>query len=340
MSSELECRYLGLTLSSPVVVGACPLTLVPESLRQMAGCGAGAVVLPSIFQEQIEQRDVPQFASGSSDSLQSYNGGPDWYLTLLRSAKQAVAIPVIASLNGYAEGDWLDFATAIQAAGADALELNVQPVITSPQQTGTEIESLLCDLVRRVCRTVSIPVAVKLTRHYTNPANMAQRLQQAGAAGLILFAHEVKWEVAADRLHWTPHWELTPIDSLGSTLAGIIQTRVAPLDLSIAASGGVRSAEDAVKAMIAGADVVMITSEIYRTGPEAICKIASGLDRYLQTSGYHSLADLHAARPVPQPRLTTEARRDYLNPLTRSDKYRDPTPESGHPTGDRFGHRD
>jgi dihydroorotate dehydrogenase (fumarate) len=347
MSSKTACEYLKIPLASPVIVGACPLTMEPELLRQMIVCGAGAIVLPSIFQEQIadqgELQNNPLSAPEPNPChphQQSYNGGPDKYLTIIQEVKRHAFVPVIASMNGYCDGGWLDFAKRIEASGADALELNVQPVITSAQQTAEEIEARLCELLRKVCNSVPIPVAVKMTRHFNNVANMAHRIRLAGAAGVVLFAHELQWEVAIDRLRWTTRWELTPVDSLGATVAGIVQARVGGLDLSLAASGGVRTAEDAVKVMIAGADVVMITSEIYRAGPDAIRKMVHGIERYLETGGFDSIAQFQRSRPVPETRSQRMIRLDYLEPLTRSSQYSDPTPVVEPQTGDRYGHQD
>lgn len=346
MADKTDCEYLTLPLHSPVVVGACPLTMGPESLRQMIACGAGAVVLPSIFQEQIAVTD--QFSGdrpspASSDlelDQQIYNAGPDKYLTVIQETKRLASVPVIASMNGYCDGAWLDFARRIEASGADALELNVQPVIADPRESAEEIETKLVELVRKVCASVAIPVAVKTTRNFTNLANLVLRIQSAGAAGVVLFAHEVRWDVAINKLQWTAQWELTPIDSLGATVSGLIQTRVVGLDLSIAASGGVRTAEDAIKVMIAGADVVMITSEIYRAGPDAISGIVNGIERYLEISGYPTFAHFREARPTPVLRSHGAVRGDYLAPLTRSADYRDPTPVVPMQTGDQYGHQD
>lgn len=344
MSSAINCVYLKIPLNSPVIVGACPLTLVPESLRQMVNCGAGAVVLPSIFQEQFDYQaeipPLPQIRVGENIQQEIYNGGPDKYLASIQEIKRLVSVPVIASMNGYCDGDWLDFAKRIETSGADALELNVQPLITNRQQTAEEIESQLCALVQRICESIKIPVAVKMSRHFTSVANVAHRIRLAGAAGVVLFAHETKWEVAINRLQWTTHWELTPIDSLGSTVAGLIQAKVGGLDLSIAASGGIRTAEDAIKVMIAGADAVMITSEIYRAGPAAIRKIVHGIERYLEAGNYESLARFQQSRPAPESRSQRMMRLDYLEPLTRSVEYADPTPVVEQQTGDRFGHQD
>ena len=346
MSSNITCEYLNIPLKSPVIVGACPLTLVPESLRQMVDCGAGAIVLPSIFQEQLDEQaensKVPHSAKSVNENLQQdgYNGGPDKYLASIQEIKRLLSVPVIASMNGYDAGDWLNFAKRIEASGADALELNLQPLMASPEQAAEEIESKLCEIVHTVCESVSIPVAVKMTRHFTSVANVAHRVRLAGANGVVLFAHEPQWEVTIDRLAWTTHWELTPVDSVGPTIAGIVHAKAGGLDLSIAASGGIRTAEDAIKAMIAGADVVMITSEVYRVGPAAIRKMVHGIERYLEAGRIDSLAQFQQSRPVPELRTQRMMRFDYLDPLTRSAEYIDPTPVVERQTGDRYGHQD
>jgi len=353
MASRTACEYLKLPLSSPVVIGACPLTLEPEKLRQMIDCGAGAVVLPSLFQEQLSaQGQVPidphsAFELAAQDFRQQvYNGGPDQYLNSLQDIKRVSTVPIIASLSGYSAGPWLDFAQRIAASGADALELNLQPVIAGPQQTAEEIETEIGQIVQQVCQSVTIPVAVKTTRHFTNVAHLVQRIRIAGAAGAVLFAHESHWDVALDRLQWTTRWELTPIDSVAATIAGIVQARMGQAstgsgDLSIAASGGICTAEDALKALLAGADVVMITSEIYRSGPSAISRIVQGVERYLATHGFGSIHELQCARPVPQTRTQRLHRQtNYLDPLTASKNYQDPTPVPHPQTGGKYGHRD
>ena len=343
-SPRTACEYLKLSLSSPVVVGACPLTLDPEKLRQMIAAGAGAVVLPSLFQEQLTaQGQLPLDPVASSElashdlKQQIYNGGPDHYLSSIPEIKRISTVPVIASLSGYSAGPWLDFAQRLASSGADALELNIQPVSNDPEQSAGEIEAEIAKITQRVCQSVNLPVAVKLTRHLTNAAHTVRRVRLAGAAGVVLFAHETHWDVALDRLQWTTRWELTPVDSAAATIAGIAQARSGATDLSIAASGGVRTAEDALKAMIAGANVVMITSEVYRSGASAISRLVQGVERYLDAHGFASLAAFFAARPTP---LARNQRLDYLNPLTASKNYHDPSPVTEQQTGDRYGHRD
>ncbi len=344
MASRTACEYLNLPLSSPVVVGACPLTMELEKLRQMIDCGAGAVVLPSLFQEQLTaQGELPLdpgagFELASQDFRQQvYNGGPERYLSRIQEIKRVSTIPLIASLSGYSAGPWLDFAQQLAASGADALELNLQPVITGPEQAAGEIEAEIAKIVQRACLAVTIPVAVKITRHFTNVAHMVQRIRSAGAAGVVLFGHEANWDVALDRLQWSTRWELTPIDSVGATIAGIVQGRMGNPDLSIAASGGIRNAEDALKTLIAGADVVMVASEVYRSGPEAISQIVQGLERFLEARGIGTLREFQQTRPVAQTRFR---RKVYLDPLTVSKNYHDPSPTIHQQTGDKYGHRD
>jgi dihydroorotate dehydrogenase (fumarate) len=238
--------------------------------------------------------------------------------------KRREPVPIIASINGGSDGQWLDYVKRIEKSGADALELNWQPIITDPNESAAEIEKRLCDTVRTICAMVTIPVAVKLNQRFTNLASISHQLKDAGAKGLILFTHVPHWDICIDRMHWTIRWELSPIDSLGGTLEGIIHARTNGLGLSIAASGGVRTAEDAIKSMIAGADVVMLTSEVYREGPAAIRKVVEGIYRYLRTSSHHSLQSFQQARPEVKLSDQRIMRLEYVDPLTRSEYYYDP----------------
>ncbi|MCA9181966.1 MAG: dihydroorotate dehydrogenase-like protein [Planctomycetales bacterium] len=345
MTNALSVNYLGLELSSPVIVGSCPLTIAPEAVRQFVGAGAGAVVLPSMLQEQIvhwqTRADDPLAAltnSGYQPQQDKYNGGVENYLATIAELKKLETIPIIASINGGSAGAWLEYAKHIENSGADALELNWQPIIADPNESAAEVEGQLCDIVRTLSASVTIPVAVKLNQRFTNLASVAHQLMDAGAKGLILFTHVPHWDVSIDRLHWTIRWELSPVDSLGSILEGIVRARTGGLETSISASGGVRTAEDAIKTMIAGADVVMVTSELYRAGPDAIRMIVEGINRYLDTSKFNSLQSFLQGRP-PVP-LSSERlmRMEYVDPLTRSNHYYDPSPVAATQTGDAFGH--
>ncbi len=346
MPSQLAASYLGIALKSPVIVGSCPFTIQPETVRQLVNAGAGAVVLPSMLQEQIVHATMKELdplvaisRSGYQPQQDKYNGGVEGYLATIGELKQQEKIPIFASLNGAADGEWLEYAKRIQASGADGLELNWQPMIPSCDQSADQTEQHLFDMVRRLRASVSIPLAVKLNQRFTNLASVAKKLKDVGADGLILFTHSPAWDVCIDRLHWTIRWELSPIGSLGGILEGIVRARTDQLDLSIAASGGVCTAEDALKSMIAGADVVMVTSEIYREGPDAVRRIVDGLNHFLATSHYSSLREFQLACPPIELGPERLMRLEYVDPLTRSNHYVDPTPTISTQTGDPFGHR-
>ncbi len=345
MTNSLAVKYMGLELSSPVIVGSCPLTISPESVRQFVGAGAGAIVLPSMLQEQIVysqmQSSDPITAIGDSGyqpQQDKYNGGVENYISTIAELKQLERVPVIASLNGGSAGPWIEYAKRIEASGADALELNWQPIFADPRAPAAKVEQTLCDMVASLTSSLTIPVSVKLNQRFTNLASIAHQLQDAGAKGLAMFTHLPSWDVSIDRMHWTIHWELSPVNSLGSILEGLVRARSGGLSLSIAASGGVRTGEDAIKAMIAGAEAVMVTSELYRAGPEAICTIIDGIARYLERSPFDSVEAFQQARPAVQHRGGPMMRLEYIDPLTLSEHYFDPTPVVATQTCDAFGH--
>ncbi|TWU30563.1 dihydroorotate dehydrogenase-like protein [Novipirellula artificiosorum] len=346
MSSDLATTYLGMQLDSPVIVGACHLTIEPETVRQMVFAGAGAVVMPSMMQEQIVYQNLldvdPDTAaqrSGYQPQQDNYNGGPTVYLDTIRELKAHTKVPIIGSLNGTSVGEWMSFATLIEAAGADAIELNFQPRISDPKQSAESIESEMCDMAHKVCESVTIPVAVKMSRRLTNLASCAHRIKNNGAQGVILFAHQPRWDIDIDRMQWTVRWELTPDDWISRTLEGIVRARSGGLGISIAASGGIRTSEDAIKAIIAGADVVMVTSEIFREGPDVIRKILSGLEQFMATKSYGSLKEFKQSRIPVETEASHWRQLEYLEPLTLSKQFVDRTPGMVHDTGDSFGHR-
>lgn len=344
-AEPLSVEYLGLKLQSPVIVGSCPLTIAPESVRQFAVAGAGAIVLPSMLQEQIvhwqAQPDDPATAllkSRYRPQPDKYNGGVENYLHTISDLKKVEKLPIIASLNGGSSGRWLEYAQQIQSSGADALEFHWQPMVATPNECAAEVEQQLCDVVRSLSASLSIPLAVKLNQRFTNLASIAKQLYEAGANGLTLFTHDPCWDVSIERMHWTIRWELSPDSALGGVLEGIVRSRTGGLAMSIAASGGVRTSEDALKAMIAGANVVMVTSEIYRSGPNAIALIVEGIHRYMATSRFNSLQEFQEARP-PVP-LSSERfeRMEIIEPLIRLEHGYDPFPVAAAQTGDAFGH--
>jgi dihydroorotate dehydrogenase (fumarate) len=291
MNATLTASYMGIELKSPIIVGPCPLTLSPQLTSQFIDAGVGAITLPSILQEQLVYASMKQTnpiaaieQSGYCPQQDRYNAGPDEYLKTIQCMKAQNAVPIIASIHGASLGAWLDFVKQVETSGADALELNWQIGRCEPDVTSSQIENRMIEFVRQVRARVTIPIAVKVSDRFPNLTGIAIRLQKEGANGLILFSHRPQWDVDTDRKHWTVRWELTPIGSLGRTIEGIVEVHSADLKVSIAASGGVRSGDDAIKTIIAGSDVAMVVSEVYRQGPDAIREINAGIQRFLRTT--------------------------------------------------------
>lgn len=311
----------------------------------MVDAGAGAIVLPSMLQEQITYDLLKTTHSTDAISMSGYqpqhdryNGGTQNYLKTIRNLKTLCQVPIIGSLNGSSTGPWLEYAIKMQDAGVDALELNWQRRLSDPNESCQAVETQLIELVCELSEHLAIPLAVKLTQQFTNLASIAHKLHAVGVAGLVLFAHRPHWDVSIDRMHWTTSWQLSPANSLGTILEGIVHVRTGGLGLSLAASGGVRTAEDAIKAMIVGADIVMVTSEIYRQGPDAIHKIMLGLSHYLDTSHHESLMAFQQSRPTVERTPEGLVRLDYVDPLTQAEQFIDPTPHVSTSIGDAYGH--
>ncbi|TWU36099.1 beta/alpha barrel domain-containing protein [Novipirellula artificiosorum] len=347
MFGNITARYLGLELKSPVLVGSSSLARDPEAVRDLWLAGAGAIVLPSLFEEQVmEQR----FGSDHRESIHhpynerlsyghvatNYNGGTERYLELIAELKRTSLIPIIANLNGFTHGQWLSIASEIERAGAAAIELVVDCDITDPNTRGEQIEQCLIDCVAEVCDQVAIPVSVKLSSFHTSIANLTRRIADAGAKGVVCFAHAPAWRVETECIDTTLHWSLTAAGNINPTIAGLIRARGAGASMDIAASGGICSTDDFVRSVIAGADVAMMTSAVYRSGPSAITKVVNGLQNYLSRSGFASFAEFAAARP----KLHACMRSSYLRGISEIDRYHDPTPQPTTVTGDRYGHLD
>lgn len=341
----LMASYLGMSLRSPIIVGSCPMTLQPESVRQLSLAGAGAIVLPSLFEEQIvrhrrhhgETISHPEspVEDGSYEQMaDNYNGGLLGYLAAITTHKRTADVPIIASLNGRADGHWLDFAVELQRAGADAIELMLEPEFIEPSLGGERIEQKLVTCVTSVCDQVSIPVSVKLSQYHTNLSNLAQQLTAAGAAGIVGFAHATTWEISTEQIQTSIQWSLTHAGYINPTIDGMIRLRAGEPAISLAASGGICSAQDVCRTVIAGADVAMVTSEIYRAGPDAVEAILTGLRNFLNLHHFDSFAEFVNSRPKP-PLCFRQSR---LASMTQSQRFEDPTPEVPHHSGDRWGH--
>jgi dihydroorotate dehydrogenase (fumarate) len=306
---DLSTTYLGLRLRNPLVPSATPLGRSLDNLRQMEDAGASAVVLPSLFEEQIvgESRELDYFLTHGTYSYaealtyfpepSTFALTPERYLEHLRQAKQALDIPIIGSLNGVSNGGWVESATAIQQAGADAVELSLYYVPTDPLLTSIEIEDEFVDTLRAIKHSVSVPVAVKLSPYFTNLAGLAHRLDEAGADGLVLFNRFQQPDVDLDELAIVSRPTLSPSgdeQSLRLPLCwiGILDGRVRA---SLAASSGIHSARDVLKLLMVGADVTMLASELLLGGIPRLSAIRDDLVTWLVEHDYTSIAQLQGS---------------------------------------------
>ncbi len=303
MSISLKTEYLGLNLNNPIVASASPLTGNVESLVQLEKAGAAAVVLPSLFEEQIEHeaQEVHHLLAFGAEStpeainyfpeLASYNTGPDTYIQLIKDAKQVLGIPVIASLNGISRGGWVRYAKLIQSAGADALELNIYFVPTDANVSGDEVEQRYIDLVRDVREVVSLPLSVKISPYFSSPANMANKLIKAGANGLVLFNRFVQPDIDLETMQMVSQLELSQSSEARQALQwiGVLHNRI---NASLAATGGIHAREDLIKLLLVGADVVMIASSLIKKGPSHVSKLIEGLYDWLGGYEYASVGQM------------------------------------------------
>ncbi|MGB8021058.1 MAG: dihydroorotate dehydrogenase-like protein [Candidatus Nanopelagicales bacterium] len=301
MSVDLTSTYLGLTLRNPVVASPGPVTGDPDQWRALDDAGVGAIVLPSLFEEEIESdswwisdlldagRDVVAEASDYLPEFEDYSIGPDRFLDLVTRAKQTVGVPVIASLNGTSPGGWVHYASRLVDAGADAIELNVYDVITDPSVAGAMVEDRVVDLVRTVRSQVPVPLAVKIGPWFSALANMATKLAAAGADGLVLFNRLYQPDIDLAGPSVQPKLTLSMPGNVRQSVAwiGILSGQV---PLSLAASGGVDSSEDVVKLILAGADATMTTASLLRHGAGHVEHLVTGLAAWLEERGYQSVA--------------------------------------------------
>ncbi len=303
MSADLRTRYLGLELKNPIVAAASPLTSSLDGLKRLEDAGVAAVVLPSLFEEQIEHdemaahdlllsgADLSPEARGFFPEMQHYNTGPDSYLKLIGEAKRSLALPVIPSLNGYTPGGWTQIAKQFEQAGADAIELNIYFLATGLDDSSAEVEQRYIDLVASVSSMVSIPVAVKVSPYFSAMANMAARLAAAGASGLVLFNRFLQPDILLEELEVAPHLVLSTSDELRLALRWIAILR-GRVKASLAGTGGAHTPEDVLKLLLAGADCAMVASSLLRKGPKHIATLVSGVEKWLTAREYASVEQM------------------------------------------------
>jgi dihydroorotate dehydrogenase (fumarate) len=312
---DVTTSYLGMRLKSPLVASASPLCESVDNIRQMEDLGMAAVVLPSLFEEQLTlesqalDSDLSRGALSYGESLTyfpemtAYNLGPDGYLELIRKAKAAVSIPVIASLNGTSLNGWARYARQMESAGADAVELNIYSLVTDPGQTSSQVEQDYCDLVKQVKQSVGIPVAVKLSHFFSALANMAKHLDKAGADALVLFNRFYQPDFDVEALEVVPSLVLSNSYELLLRIhwVAVIYGHV-KADLGV--TGGVHTAQDVLKSMMAGARVAMMTSALLKNGLQHTAEVLQDLKAWMEEHEYESIAQMQGSMSrasVPDP---------------------------------------
>jgi dihydroorotate dehydrogenase (fumarate) len=324
---DLTTRYLGLELSNPLVASAGPLTGELDNIRRLEDAGAGAVVMPSIFEEQIEQEQdlINEFTTAGVDSFPealtyfpaqaTYAMDPQHYVDLVRRAVEAVDIPVVASLNGITNHGWTNYARQLQEAGASAIELNIYFIPSDLSLSGTEVEQRYIDILKAVKEVVSCPVAVKIGPYFSAVGHMAHRLDQAGADGLVLFNRFYQPDIDLGQLALVSNIELSQPYEIRLPLlwVGILSGRI---NASLAASTGVQGVDEVVKYLLAGADVVMTTSSLLRHGVGHVSQILDGLEAWLAARELDTLETIRGRmshRNIDDP--TTFERANYIKML-------------------------
>jgi dihydroorotate dehydrogenase (fumarate) len=312
---DLTTRYLGLTLESPIVCSSSPMMQEIDNLRRMEDAGASAVVLHSLFEEQItlESQDLDRNLFHGTESyaealsyfpeMESFEIGPEAYLEHVRKAKEALSIPVVASLNGISTGGWVDWARRIEAAGADAIELNTYFMPTDIEVSGSQLEEMYLELVRDVKGSVKIPVAVKLSPFFSSIPNFCASLDALGVDGLVMFNRFYQPDFDLERLEVVPRLTLSSPSELlmrlhwVAVLAGRIKA-------DMAVTGGVHGATDVIKSMMAGAKVAMMTSALLEHGIDHLRTVRHELEQWLEANEYPSIALMQGSlsqRKVAEP---------------------------------------
>ena len=313
---NLTTNYLGMLLKNPIVASSSPLSHSVDSIRRLEDAGAAAVVMYSLFEEQIGfdsyyidyhlTQGIDSYAEAISyfPDMQSYNVGPDEYLNLIRRAKEAVSIPIIGSLNGASVGGWTDYATLIEEAGADALELNIYYLPANTGIKGSDVEALYLDILTAVREVVTIPVAIKLSPFFSSIANMASCLSEQGADGLVLFNRFYQPDFDLENLEVAPRLVLSNSNELRLPLrwVAILYGRV---NADLAITSGVHTSQDVVKGLMAGAKVTMMASELLQNGVRRIGQVLNEVVTWLTEREYESVTQMigsmsqkHCAEPA------------------------------------------
>ncbi len=347
MSIDLTTDYGGLKLNSPVVVGACPLTAEEQSHGAIAAAGAGAIVLPSLFQEQVllwnervghpfTEHDQKLLARSKRVPSDASGHNAETYLALVNRASVQSSIPIIASLNGESGGNWLDFAGELQEAGAAAIEFNVHHPPPNEYAGPRELEDAIVNLVAEIDAAITIPLFVKLDRYYTSPSHLAHRLL-SGAQGLVLFGRAPDVDICLDSFQLKTCWGLTQAGSIVQSLGKIMRIHSYCPAMPLAACGGIGTPSDVIRVLLAGADVAMVTSAVYREGPNVIRTLVDGLRMFMDKHHLKSILELEMKRPIEFD--SEEQRQNYIKTLSKRLEAGEVLHDTANAVqGDRWGH--
>lgn len=306
---NLNVNYLGLDLKNPVIVSSSGLTSSLDKIKFLEKSGAGAVVLKSLFEEQIMHEsasinyyDYPE----ANDYIAEYNRlhNIEQYMYLIADAKRECKIPIIASINCLSSGEWIEFARKIEAAGADALELNIFLLPTDKDKRSQEIEDKYLDIVSKVCDSVTIPVAVKLGPHFTNILHIVKEIYYHGAKGVIMFNRLYEPDIDINKMHLVSSDVFSSSTDLRTNLRWLALSSASVPEIDYAASTGIHDAESALKSLLAGASVVEVCSAIYKEGEGVIAKINEGISVWMETHSYSRISDFVGAlnyKNIPNP---------------------------------------
>ena len=300
---DLSTKYMGLNLETPLVASASPLSKDISNIPKLEDAGASAIVMYSLFEEQIihEQEELDYYLTRGTESfaealtyfppMEEYNLGPHEYLEHIRQAKEAVDIPIIGSLNGISNTGWSDYAKNIEEAGADAIELNIYYIPTELSLSGVDIENLYLENLKRVKDAVNIPVSMKLSPYFSSMANMAKRLDEAGANGLVLFNRFYQPDIDLDELEVKPGVVLSTSNDLRLPLRWIA-ILYGKIKASLAATTGIHGAADALKMIMAGADVTMLCATLLKNGIGRLSEIKKDMTEWMEKKGYESVEQI------------------------------------------------
>jgi dihydroorotate dehydrogenase (fumarate) len=332
---ELTTTYLGLELEHPVVASAGPLSSTLDGIKRLEEGGAAAVVLFSLFEEQIRhdnesfdylyEQGMERFPESLSyfPAVEEYRVGPEGYLDLVRSAAEATEIPIIASLNGITDDGWTEYAREIESAGATPLELNIFYIPAGAGISGREVEERYVGIVRRVKRVLTIPVAVKLSPFFSSMGEMARRLVEAGADGLVLFNRFYQPDFDLEALEVRATLEPSGADEIRLPLLWIALLH-GRLDASLAATSGVQEAGEVIKYLMAGADVAMTTSSLLRHGPGHLGTLVDGMSRWMERRGYESVGQMKGS--MSQAKVADPTAFERANYIKVLENYESPYP--------------